>query len=785
MKLRIVFWLAFATVFPLATVWGQQLDARANRGDTATAVDRYQQLQQRLDDVVRYEVQQKGLPAFSIALVVDDRLIWSAGYGFQDGEQEIPVTADTVYRVGSVSKLFTDIAVMQQTQMGRLDLDAPVQQYLPDFSPENPFDAAITLRQLMSHRSGLVRESPVGHYFDPDEPSIEETVASLNDTSLVYEPDTRTKYSNAAITVVGQVLQQHVGVPFSEHMGQAILKPLSMPNSDFERTPAIDAKLAGASMWTYDGRRFEAPKFALGTAPAGNLYSSVNDLSRLLICLFREGKTDTGKLLEPETLRQMTTPVKDPDGAPLGFGLGFQVQDFDGHQKIGHGGAVYGFSTQLAALPQRKIGVVAVAALDGSNGVVRRICDYALRMTLAQQDGEELPRYRRTGAVPKRRAQALVGTYTDDDGRARVVFLNDRLYLWRGSYRYELRSASDDGTILTDDPLGFGTVVRLDSEGNLVVDDRRYSPIVDSIPPPPAERWQGLIGEYGWDHNTLYILEKNGRLHALIEWFFCYPLKELGPDRFAFPDFGLYHGEELAFHRTDGVATHVVAAEVEFKRRETAADGETFKIKPLKAIEQLRRDALAATPPRENRPRQPDLVEVNSLDDSIKLDLRCATENNFMGSVFYKRPRALLQRPAAEALVRVHQQLGKRGLGILIHDAYRPWFVTKMFWDATPANLKDFVANPANGSRHNRGCAVDLTLYELESGQPIQMVAGYDEFSSRAFPEYPGGTSTARWYRTLLRHHMEAEGFSVYEFEWWHFDYQDWQQYPIMNVALE
>jgi len=143
-----------------------------------------------------------------------------------------------------------------------------------------------------------------------------------------------------------------------------------------------------------------------------------------------------------------------------------------------------------------------------------------------------------------------------------------------------------------------------------------------------------------------------------------------------------------------------------------------------------------------------------------------------------------MQRPAAEAVARANARLKKQGLGLMIHDAYRPWHVTKMFWDAKPDTMKTFVANPANGSRHNRGCAVDLTLYDLQSGQPVQMVSGYDEFSPRAFPMYPGGTSRQRWYRDLLRRTMEAEGFSVYEFEWWHFDFKDWKKYRIGNVTF-
>ncbi len=140
---------------------------------------------------------------------------------------------------------------------------------------------------------------------------------------------------------------------------------------------------------------------------------------------------------------------------------------------------------------------------------------------------------------------------------------------------------------------------------------------------------------------------------------------------------------------------------------------------------------------------------------------------------------------AADAVVRAHAALKHLGYGLLIHDGYRPWYVTKIFWDATPQEGKIFVADPSQGSRHNRGCAVDLTLYDLKTGAPIEMPGTYDEMSPRSFPNYPGGTSLQRWHRELLRHVMEAEGFTVYEAEWWHFDYKDWKEYPILNVPFE
>jgi zinc D-Ala-D-Ala dipeptidase len=210
-----------------------------------------------------------------------------------------------------------------------------------------------------------------------------------------------------------------------------------------------------------------------------------------------------------------------------------------------------------------------------------------------------------------------------------------------------------------------------------------------------------------------------------------------------------------------------------------------FRITPQRPVPELRAEALAAQPPAEvGQFRKSDLVEVTKLDPTIKLDIRYATANNFLSTPVYQRAAAYLQRPAAEALVRVHRALAGQGDGLLIHDAYRPWWVTKVFWEATPPKLREFVADPAQGSRHNRGCAVDLTLYDLRTGKAVPMPSVYDEMSPRAYPDYTGGTSAERDHREVLRRAMEREGFSVYETEWWHFDFKDWREYPLVNRDL-
>ena len=195
--------------------------------------------------------------------------------------------------------------------------------------------------------------------------------------------------------------------------------------------------------------------------------------------------------------------------------------------------------------------------------------------------------------------------------------------------------------------------------------------------------------------------------------------------------------------------------------------------------------AAADGPPVDPRARRAaDLVEITRLEPSIHLDVRYATADNFTGRAVYDEARAFLQRPAAEALVRAHRRLAEDGYGILVLDGYRPWSVTKLFWDITPADKKQFVADPARGSRHNRGCAVDLTLYDLKTGRQVSMPGEYDEMSERSHINYAGGTAEQRRLRDLLRAAMEAEGFAPYEPEWWHYDYKDWKEYPIGNVKF-
>ena len=763
-----------------------------NRSGHIRASGEYREVASKVSDAIHYEMVDKALNAVSIVLVKDMEILWARGFGVEDLNKSTKADANTVYRVGSVSKLFTDIGIMQLVEKGEVDLDAPITDYLPEFRPRSRFKREITLRQLMSHRSGLLREPLVGNYFDDDEPTLEATVKSIIDSDVIYAPESKIKYSNGAIATVGYVLEKLKGEPFASYLRKNVLLPMGLTHSAFEPLPDITNRLADATMWSYDGRVFDAPTFELGMSPAGSMYAPVVDLGQFMKVLFNDGKGPNGPVIKKETLQLMLTSQFN-DGKDqrhnVGFGIGFSLSEQGGYKRVGHGGAVYGFSTQLYALPEVKLGVAVTSSVDVTNTITRRVATYALDCLLAVENGKPLPDYEKTNSVNEKTVALLVGHFVSDNGK-RLKLINKYGTLYMENDRFQTRIRQLNGRLVTDSQISYGSPIDYDEDGRTVtMGSTVYNREKYLKPMPISKPWQGLIGEYGWNHNILYIYEAYGKLTALIEWIEKDILTEVEKDVFAFPvKGGMYHGEKMRFKRDrNGIATQV---QIEngpiFFRRDVGVDhGKTFRIDPLEPVGVLRKIALSASPPSEQKKNDPDLVELRTLDSTIKYDIRYATTNNFMSAVFYRSAHAYMQRPAAESLVRVNKKLKAFGYGLLIHDSYRPWYVTKMFWDATPDDKKIFVANPESGSRHNRGCAVDLTLYDLDTGAVVEMVGGYDEMTDRSFPDYVGGTSQQRWHRELLRRSMEAEGYTVYEAEWWHYDYKTWNDYPILNLTFE
>lgn len=313
-----------------------------------------------------------------------------------------------------------------------------------------------------------------------------------------------------------------------------------------------------------------------------------------------------------------------------------------------------------------------------------------------------------------------------------------------------------------------------------------FARVPDTLP----TKWRGLIAEYGEDSTfRWYVLERERRLWVLDHRGNYVPMAEVSDTLFDAPLSTAAISGPVRFERDDtGRATAISVGTVTLPRRriEPPSGANQLRVTPRRPVDELRREARLATPPAGNGSlRAPDLVDITRMDSTIRLDIRYATANNFLGAPVYEASRALLQRPAAEALVRANRALRPLRYTLLVHDAYRPWYVTRIFWDAMPDSLRWMVADPSQGSRHNRGAAVDVTLHDLEAGRPVEMPSTYDEATTRARAEYPGGTSLQRYHRALLRRVLQHEGFVVNPLEWWHFDHRDWRSYPILNVPFD
>ncbi len=314
------------------------------------------------------------------------------------------------------------------------------------------------------------------------------------------------------------------------------------------------------------------------------------------------------------------------------------------------------------------------------------------------------------------------------------------------------------------------------------------------IPAKPADapaKWKGLIGTYeGSGQPSVEVFESNGKLEMQAKGAAPAPLRaESGENHFVRAGKGEAQAAVQFMREGSGAAKQLAIGDTYWARHDYGGStNSSARVKTVRPLEEIRKEALQAKPPVEagsDKFRKADLVELKTLDPAIKLDIRYASTSNFLGEPVYSQARAFLQRPAAMGVAAALKFLKPYGYGLVIYDGYRPWYVTKMFWEATPAEGKIFVADPSQGSRHNRGCAVDLSLYDLKTGEQVEMPGTYDEMSPRSFPLYVGGTSLQRWRRDLLRAAMERSGFTVYEDEWWHFDYKDWREYGILNLRFE
>lgn len=500
------------------------------------------------DDLVRHEVEDKEIPSISYVLVdrngmIADGHVARADNGFAFGPE-------SCFRIGSVTKTFTGVALMQLAEKGLLDLDAPVETYIPGFAPINPFKdnpggpngTDVTLRKLISHTAGMVREPKSGHYLDDKRPPLEETVRELGSSVLKDDPSLGIMhYSNAGIAVAGYVLERVAGQDYASYVTQHILAPLGMKDTRAGMAPGVRERLAPADMWTVD-EDSPAPVFNLGGSPAGNIFSTTRDMAAYAQCLLRGGFAPDGtQVISPASLAEMWRVVgRRPEGYSnvlKGYGLCFGVGQMDGWKSVGHGGAVYGYSTQFQLLPEAGIGICIFSTLDMTNQIATRLASDGLRILLSETKQGKVPsRAQRPTPIQADQLEALPGNYRSAEGEiVEIRRKGDKLFLMGDGVPLQIRPAGGvnwliDGRLYGREADYPHLALSFPETGVLTWKGTDWQKLENLEEPPVPDHILPHLGEYGPDFNITYLTYSHGKLRCLIEYFFthsCEPEDDL------------------------------------------------------------------------------------------------------------------------------------------------------------------------------------------------------------------------------------------------------------------
>lgn len=441
---RLTLWLASACLLAACSSAPPRPEP-VPRGDLAA-------LKRQLTTFIEHEVQADKIMGLSIALVDDQQLIWAHGAGWADAAAQRPAGPDTLYRMGSISKLFTDTAAMQLVAQQRLALDAPIQQALPDWRIRSRFgDVPITARQLMSHHSGVPRDM-LGGMWGAQVGDFRATVADLADEQTAAPPGLAFSYSNLGLDVLGAAVERLAGTAFEAHLQRAVLAPLGMASASFAAGPSADAQMARAYL-----KREPQQEPALRDVPAGGLTASVRDLAKFIAMQFAGGRNERGDVVLPaaqqaEMLRVQNAEVPLDLGFAVGLGWMFSTLGSDtvhgGGPVAHHAGATFYYRSQLMILPEQRLGVI-VAANDGAAGpAVSRIAQRALALLLEARTGVTQPA-RIPGFVPASRPwgeaalRACVGEYTTPAGGVTISLQDHRLRARLGDRTLDLIEGED------------------------------------------------------------------------------------------------------------------------------------------------------------------------------------------------------------------------------------------------------------------------------------------------------------------------------------------------------
>ena len=657
------------------------------------------------------------VPGLVYGIVADGRLIHTGSFGYANIAQKIPATAQSVYRIASMTKSFTAMAILSLRDAGKLDLDDPVSKYIPEMQQVHPLtddSPPITIRHLLSHSAGFPEDNPWG------DRQLQRTDQELIDfikkgISLSNTPGIAYEYSNLGFTLLGHIVSKVSGEPFEKYITRTILQPLGMNHTYWEYTDVTPRDLAHGYRWINNDWREEEMLHSGAYGAMGGMLTSIEDFSRYMLFHLsawppRNGE-DKGVPLRRSSVREMQLPGKlsgfytqarNSAGMPCprisayNFGLGWN-KDCTGKEWIGHSGGLPGFGSNWAIIPEYGIGIVSFCNVtyEGASALNYRMLD-----TLISMAGLK-PRQLPASDILKKRQQQLMSLLPD----------------WKDAQTSGIFAIN----FFDDYP-------------------------IDTLRKEARE-----------------IFAAAGRIQKV---------EEIRPDnqlRGAFRIIGEKKDIEVRFTLSPENPALIQAYFIRL-----VSSQNKYGLKAISSPADYR--SLVASDPNQA------IVPLDKFIPGIRLDIRYATSNNIMHRPVYHTAAAFLRLPAAKALKDIQQQLKPMGYGLKIYDGYRPYRVTVEFYEAY--HDSNFVASPYTGSRHNRGCAVDLTLIDLKTGRELEMPTPYDAFTKEASATWPTISEQARKHRKLLQEVMLQHGFVIYPSEWWHFDFAGWKAYPVMDIPF-
>ncbi len=406
-------------------------------------------LSRRIDELIEKEMAANHIVGLSIAAVSGDQVVYSKGFGYADLDRGVAATPETVYRMGSLSKVLTGTAVMQLQERGLVDIDVPIERYIPELRMKRRFvtSTTVTPRRLLTHHAGLptdlMRGADTAH---PE--SLDALIRHLNGEFTAQPSGVVFQYSNLGYAVLGAMIERVTGQRYSDYMNERIFAPLEMSSSGFFLSGAVHAKLSKGYL---NGR--ESPQYPVRERPAAGLYASVSDMSRFIRMVLRRGRYGGHSVLRAETLREMLTRQNrnTPLDLDLACGLGWQLthrlnNELNAGPMAWHDGWLWHFASALAVLPDHRLGVVVAANTGSAKGAVSRIAKAVLRRLLWQKAGVRRADHAAAAAeVPLAETvrRRLVGHYDTASGLIEIAFRDGYLEWRTATSRLRLIPLSD------------------------------------------------------------------------------------------------------------------------------------------------------------------------------------------------------------------------------------------------------------------------------------------------------------------------------------------------------